>query len=125
MPGEFRIKGIAVPFRFTRRGYPESSTDERCLHDSVFTILSTRPGERVMRPTFGSFLRLILFENINRVAGLRARYEIKRALALWEPRVVVQDVLFELKDTSITVHVSWIANGTLGATTSLALPRAA
>lgn len=75
-----------------------------------------------MRPTFGSFLRLILFENINRVAGLRARYEVRRALETWEPRVSVQDVLFELEDTTITVHVSWIANGTLGATTSLALP---
>lgn len=120
-----RIKGLAVPFRFTRRGYPESGIDEKCLHDSVFTILSTIPGERVMRPTFGSYLRLIIFENINRVAGLRARHEVNRALSIWEPRVSVQDVLFELNDTTITVHVSWIANGTLGATTSLALPRAA
>ncbi|MGD9726402.1 MAG: GPW/gp25 family protein [Nitrospiraceae bacterium] len=95
------------------------------MHDSVFTILSTMPGERVMRPNFGSYLRLILFENINRVAGLRARYEVQRALALWEPRISVQDVLFELNETTITVHVSWIANGTLGATTSLALPVAA
>lgn len=78
-----------------------------------------------MRPNFGSYLRLILFENINRVAGLRARYEVRRALALWEPRISVQDVLFELNETTITVHVSWIANGTLGATTSLALPTAA
>lgn len=125
MANDFRIKGLAVPMRFTSRGYPESSIDDRSLHDSVFTILSTMPGERVMRPNFGSYLRLILFENINRVAGLRARYEVQRALALWEPRVSVQGVLFELSDTTITVHVSWIANGTLGATTSLALPRAA
>lgn len=122
---ENRIKGLAVPLRFTKRGYPEASLDEQCLHDSVFTILSTMPGERVMRPNFGSYLRLILFENINRVAGLRARYEVQRALSLWEPRVSVQDVLFELNETTITVHVSWIANGTLGATTSLALPTAA
>jgi len=120
-----RIKGISVPFRFTKRGYPESCVDEKCLHDSVFTILSTIPGERVMRPTFGSYLRLIVFENINRIAGLRARHEVNRALEIWEPRVSVQDVLFELEDTTIIVHVSWIANGNLGATTSLALPRTA
>jgi len=120
-----RIKGLSVPFKFTRRGYPESSLNEKCLHDSVFTILSTIPGERVMRPNFGSFLRLILFENINRVTGLRARFEVFRALAIWEPRVAVTDVLFELEDTTITLHVNWVANGNLGATTSLALPRAA
>ncbi len=122
---DVRIKGISVPFRFTQRGYPESCINDEALHDSVFTILSTLPGERVMRPNFGCFLRLILFENVNRVAGLRATYEIERALSLWEDRISVQDVLFELNDTTITVHVSWIANGTLGATTSLALPTAA
>ena len=125
MANQTRIKGLSVPFRFTPRGYPESCIDDKCLHDSVFTILSTMPGERVMRPNFGSYLRLILFENINRVAGLRARYEVQRAISFWEPRVSVQDVLFELSETTITVHVSWIANGTLGATTSLALPTAA
>lgn len=120
-----RIKGISVPFKFTRRGYPESCLDEKCLHDSVFTILSTIPGERVMRPTFGSYLRLILFENINRITGLRARTEVFRAVGLWEPRVSIQDVLFELEDTKITLHVSWTNNSGLLATTSLAVPRLA
>lgn len=99
--------------------------DEKCLHDSIFTILSTIPGERVMRPTFGSYLRLILFENINRVTGLKARTEVFRAIGLWETRVSVQDVLFELEDTTIKVNVSWTNNSGLLATTSLALPRAA
>lgn len=120
-----RIKGISVPFKFTGRGYPESCVDEKCLHDSVFIVLSTIPGERVMRPDFGSYLRIILFENINRITGLRARFEIFRSLAIWEPRVSVQDVLFELEDTTITLHVSWVSNGNLGATTSLTLPRSA
>ena len=120
-----RTKGISVPFKFTKRGYPESCVDDKCLHDSVFTILSTIPGERVMRPTFGSFLRHILFANINRVTGLRAKFEVFRAIAAWEPRVSVVDVLFELEDTSIVLHVTWIANGNLQATTSLALPRVA
>lgn len=120
-----RIKGISVPFKFTPRGYPESCVDEKCLHDSVFTILSTIPGERVMRPTFGSYLRLILFENINRVTGLKARTEVFRAIGQWEPRVSVQDVLFTLEDTTIRINVSWTNNSGLLATTTLALPRAA
>jgi len=120
-----RARGISIPFKFTKRGYPESCVDEKCLHDSVFTILSTIPGERVMRPTFGSYLRFILFENINRITGLRARTEVFRAIRLWESRVSVQDVLFELEDTRITIHVSWANAGGLLATTSLALPRSA
>ena len=78
-----------------------------------------------MRPGFGSYLRMILFENINRIAGLQAQYEVGRALTIWEPRVSVQDVLFEIDDTTIIVHVSWTSAGAIGATTSLALPTAA
>lgn len=118
-----RIKGISVPFKFTRRGYPESCLDEKALHDSVFTILSTIPGERRMRPDFGSGLRVILFESMTRATGFRARAEVMRSLAIWEPRVTVVDVLFELRDTTITVHVTWRAAGSLQATTSLQLPR--
>ena len=118
-----RIKGISVPFKFTSRGYPESCVDEKCLHDSVFTILSTIPGERVMRSTFGSYLRIILFDSISRATGFRARAEVFRAISVWEPRVAVQDVLFELDDTTITLHVTWRSSGNLEARTTLALPR--
>jgi hypothetical protein len=118
-----RIKGINVPFKFTRNGYPVSCVNEKCLHDSVFTILSTIPGERVMRSDFGSFLRIILFDSITRATGFRARAEVFRAITAWEPRVSVDDVLFELDDTTVTVHVTWRSNGNLGAITSLSLPR--
>ena len=118
-----RIKGISVPFKFTSRGYPESCIDEKCLHDSVFTVLSTIPGERVMRPDFGSFLRIVLFESISRATGFRARAEIFRAIAVWEPRVSIQNVLFELEETTITLHVIWRSSGNLEARTTLALPR--
>ncbi len=79
--------------------------DERLIKNDILQLILTVPGERVMRPTIGSYLRFILFENINRVTGLRARTEVFRAIGLWEPRVSVQDVLFELEDTTITLHV--------------------
>lgn len=116
-------KGIKVPFQFTTRGYPQSSISTQCLHDSIYTILSTIPGERVMRPDFGSYLRMILFESMSRATGYRARAEIFRALGAWEPRVSVEDVTFELEDTTITLHVTWRSNGSQLAVTSLALPR--
>ncbi len=125
MSADDRIRGLNVPFRFTQRGYPEACVNEKCLHDSIFSILSTIPGERVMRPEFGSYLRLLVFDNLTRITGYRARAEVYRAIAAWEPRVVVDDVLFELEDTTITVHVVWRSGATLQATTSLALPRAA
>jgi phage baseplate assembly protein W len=76
-----------------------------------------------MRSTFGSYLRIILFDSISRATGFRARAEVFRAISVWEPRVAVQDVLFELDDTTITLHVTWRSSGNLEARTTLALPR--
>jgi hypothetical protein len=115
--------GVGVPFKFTSLGYPQACTELQCLHDSIFTILSTIPGERVMRPDFGCYLRVLLFDPINRAIGFRARSEVFRAIRAWEPRVVVQDLLFELKDTTITLHVTWRSSGTQLAVTSLTVPR--
>lgn len=116
-------KGISVPFRFTTQGYPEACLGTKCLHDSIFTILNTFPGERVMRPDFGSYLKMILFEPMTRATGFRARAEVFRAIAAWESRVSVQDVLFELNDTTITLHVTWRSNGNLLSVTTLDLSR--
>jgi len=116
-------KGLTSPFTFTNIGYPQASIGTQCLHDSIFTVLSTIPGERVMRPDFGSYLRMILFEPMSRATGFRARSEVFRALGAWEQRVSVQDVLFELEDTTITLHVTWRSSGSQLAVTTLALPR--
>lgn len=115
-------KGVGVPFRFDDTGYPAPDVELEILNDSIFTILSTAPGERVYRPLFGSFLRQVLFEPMSRATAFRARAEVFRSVRLWEPRVQVQDVYFELGDTTINLLVSWTARGNLSAVTSLSFP---
>jgi Bacteriophage baseplate protein W len=115
--------GLGVPFTFSSLGYPQACVGMQCLHDSIFTILSTFPGERVMRPDFGSYLRMYLFEPLTRATGYQARAEVFRAIAAWEPRVIVQDVLFTLDTSTLTLNVTWRSNGTQLAVTSLTLPR--
>ena len=108
-----QIKGVGVPFQFSNGGYPRPATDEELLSDSIFTILSTTPGERVMRPSFGSWLRHLVFENMSEAMGFRARSEVFRALRQWEPRVTVLGVTFELDQTRrlIELTVIWTASG--------------
>lgn len=76
-----------------------------------------------MRPGFGSYLKLFVQEPMTRATGFRCRAEVFRAIKLWEPRVRVVDVLFELDDTTITLHVTWRANGNALQVTSLSFPR--
>ena len=57
------------------------------IRQSIFLLLSTRMGERVMRPTYGSDLHLLLFSpNDDTTAGLAIHY-VRRALERWEPRI--------------------------------------
>jgi hypothetical protein len=78
--------------RLSRQGGVEMSQDHAAVRQAVLLLLSTRPGERVMRPAYGCELhRLVFSPNDDTTAGL-ARHYVLRALHLWEPRVEVLSV---------------------------------
>ena len=107
------IKGIGVPFQFTTEGYPRAATDVELLGDSIFSILSTSPGERPMRPTFGCWLRMFVFAEMSFETSLRARSEVYRAIGQWEPRVTIIGVTFNLDTirSTIELSVAWTSSG--------------
>ncbi|GAB3271146.1 hypothetical protein GCM10027426_05970 [Microbacterium lacusdiani] len=59
------------------------------VRQSLILLLSTVPGERVMRPDYGCELaRLVFWPNDDTTAGLAIHY-VRRAVERFEPRVVV------------------------------------
>lgn len=65
---------------------------DETIRQALFLLLSTTPGERVMRPGYGSRLhRLVFAPNDDTTAGLAIHY-VRQALTRWEPRVEVIDV---------------------------------
>ena len=59
------------------------------VRQSILLLLSTSPGERVMRPDSGCELhRLVFSPNDASTAGLAIHY-VRRALERWEPRVEI------------------------------------
>lgn len=55
-------------------------------------LLSTVPGERLMRPDYGSHLHRLLFAvNDQTTAGLAIHY-VRQAIQRWEPRVAIIDI---------------------------------
>ena len=61
--------------------------DEDAVRQAILLLLSTSPGERVMRPEYGCDLhRLIFSPNDDTTAGLAIHY-VRRALERWEPRI--------------------------------------
>jgi phage baseplate assembly protein W len=65
---------------------------DETVRQALFLLLSTTPGERVMRPGYGSRLhRLVFAPNDDTTAGLAIHY-VRQAITRWEPRVEIIDV---------------------------------
>lgn len=65
---------------------------DESVRQALLTLLSTVPGERLMRPRYGSYLHRLLFApNDATTAGLAIHY-VRQAVERWEPRVDIVDV---------------------------------
>ncbi|MEU6024101.1 GPW/gp25 family protein [Micromonospora sp. NPDC047134] len=65
---------------------------DETVRQALFLLLSTTPGERLMRPGYGSRVhRLVFAPNDDTTAGLAIHY-VRAAIARWEPRIDVLDV---------------------------------
>jgi len=72
--------------------------DERNIEDSIWIILATAPGERVVRPDFGCGIHRLVFE-VNEAKTIhRIQQEVRDALVRWEPRIDLLEVAVETKD---------------------------
>ena len=92
MAQDFTGRGWAFPPKIDAQG-GLALTDERSeIEQAVRIILSTAPGARVMRPTFGCRLRELVFAPNNSITAAQARRFVEEALGMWEPRITVQNV---------------------------------
>jgi uncharacterized protein len=77
----------AVGFGLTLGGTLAMVEEGESVRQSLLLLLSTVPGERIMRPDYGCSLHSLVFAvNDETTAGL-AIYYVRRAVERWEPRV--------------------------------------
>ena len=69
-------------------------SDEQDIQESLVIILKTSIGDRIMRPDFGSKLNESVFDVINGITIEILRDSIQSAVLNFEPRVTLNDVLF-------------------------------
>ncbi len=81
--------GWSFPPRFNKYSQNvEMVSAEEDIAESIRIILGTYPGERIMQPKFGCYIRNWAFEIIDDELFLMINEEIKRALLNFEPRVI-------------------------------------
>ncbi len=73
---------------------------EESVRQSIWIILSTAKGERVMRPDFGCAIYDLVFEVNSATTAGRVAQAVKQALLLYEPRIDVLDVQVQAEGTS-------------------------
>lgn len=103
-------RGLRFPLAIDARGSLAFADAGESTDSAIRVILSTAPGERVMRPGFGCRIWDLLFEPVNaNTVGLMAE-AVRQALAQWEPRAEVEQVTVAPDDFDqalVRIHITY------------------
>lgn len=87
--------GYNAPFIGGPEGVMSRQTNERLIRNDLLQLLLTSPGERVMRPEFGTGIRRFVFEDFSDESLDALRENILDIIAKYESRVNVTEVKLE------------------------------
>ena len=100
-------KGMAMPWGQTLDSFLEPKDDVDVLKSSIVFIITTRRGERVMLPSFGSSLLDMVFEPGDHVLSSAIRTEVIQAVQKWDDRITFVDFSVEIDGHVARVKVAW------------------
>ena len=84
---DFDIEQAVSGIRISSTGGIEMVAEHAAVRQSILLLLSTTPGERVMRPNYGCDLQRLIFSPNDATTHGLAIYYVRRALQRWEPRI--------------------------------------
>lgn len=89
----FGGRGWAFPIAVTADGTIRPTADEEeTVRNAIWMILSTSPGERVMRPDYGCGIDDHVFGEVGPATTAGIVRDVTEALRAWEPRIDLLDV---------------------------------
>jgi phage baseplate assembly protein W len=92
MNSDFLGVGWTSPVKLDKTGQIEMARYEDCVRQSIWTILSTAYGERLMRPDFGCGIQNLVFATNSAATIGQLVSAVRQALIQWEPRIDLLDV---------------------------------
>lgn len=92
MPKDIIGSGWSFPPQIDAQGGLSLTNEFSEIDQAIQIILSTAPGQRVMRPTFGCRLHELVFAPNDSQTAAQARRYVEEALGMWEPRIRVTSV---------------------------------
>ncbi|MHC0066375.1 GPW/gp25 family protein [Nostoc sp. UIC 10890] len=89
---DFLGVGWTLPIQLDEKGQIKVAKYEDVVRQSIWMILSTAKGERVMRPDFGCDIHEKVFSPNSLGTVGQIVSDVRDALIEWEPRIDVLDV---------------------------------
>lgn len=90
--------GFAFPLDVDESGRLVLVSDDDDIGQAIELILSTAPGERLMRPEFGCAVHEYVFDAVDAQTTTRIAAAVRAALERWEPRIAVLSIEFDADD---------------------------
>ena len=104
---------IAAPLHFDGRGRTAATPADQHLRDLIEDVLLTAPGERVMRPTFGSGMLQLAFAPSSDQLAAALQVLVQGALqSCLGDLIEVANVTVTQDDGSLTVSVAYTVRST-------------
>jgi phage baseplate assembly protein W len=95
----FLGKGWAFPPAFDRgEQIAAMVTSHDDIRESLYILLTTIPGERVMLPDYGCKIHEHVFDMMGETLFTHFKELIDYAILHYEPRIALEDVLFSVED---------------------------
>ena len=90
---DFLGVGWTSPITLDKNGQIEVAEYDEAVRQSIWMILGTAPGERMMRPDFGCGIHNLMFAPNSAGTIGQAVNDVRRSLIEWEPRIDVLEVV--------------------------------
>jgi uncharacterized protein len=114
-----QLAPIASPLNFDGRGRTAQTPADQHLRDLIEQVLLTAPGERVMRPTFGSgLLQLAFAPNSDQLAAALQMLVQGALQSSLGDLIEVAGVTIAQDDGTLTISVSYTVRSTGASTTA-------
>ncbi len=80
---------------------------EEDIKKSLYILLSTTVGERLMQPEYGCNLKRFLFEPLNTTTVAYIRKLVEDAILYFEPRIEPEEVSVEVEDGILNIIIDF------------------
>src|SRR2546423_12393047 len=108
--------GVGWPFplvesdgqlRLKADGSLKLSEYEESVRESIWIVLGTAKGERVMRPKFGCGIYDLVFEVNSASTAGRVAQEVRDALLYFEPRIDVLNIQVQPEGETLLISIDY------------------